>query len=101
MPGDKRSSERRIEIHLLRDTPGQEFMSAEEAVRDAVLDFVGIRDEIGFIDHDRLAKLIHSRHIAVFERRLKEMPPVPVVLLELRAGDLHRVIEETAIERLP
>src|SRR5205823_7667565 len=83
--GNDRATECRIEKILLRKAAGKNFSLCEEAIRNPVLHFIRVGDEIDVIDQDRSAKPVSSAEISIVDAGLDDVFPHAEVAFELRA----------------
>src|SRR5207249_4087591 len=98
--GNDRATECRIEKILLRKAPGKNFSLCEEAIRNPVLHFIRVGDEIDVIDQDRFAKPVGPGKISIVDAGLDHMFPPAEVAFDLRARKAGRVLERKPIESI-
>src|ERR1700722_17337003 len=87
------AAERRIEIVLLKNAPGEELLRlvvagfGEQPLSDAVFDFVGVGESGVGIEADEVSEIVYAGDIAVGDRRFDGVlvPFVRLVFVERRA----------------
>src|SRR6187200_1487417 len=100
MSRNQGAAEGRIKEILLRDAPAENLASGKQPVRDAILDLVGVGQQVDFIDDDAITEPISTRDIPVIDRRLENMSEMAQTAFEPWTGERRCVVDRKEVEHV-